>query len=269
MDRPPDGLDDQGNGANAVVLAEEDISESFRVCAKSLIGRIIADRTFSVGTMESSMDAIWSKPAGFRVADLEKWREDVSKDEQILKSFPLWVQFWGLPEQFKTLEVGHKVAKRIGEVLEVDLFEVKGKENQIVKARVELNWIKKIRDSISITGLSLDLIEVGLRYERLGVVCLYCAELGHTSRSWHALMEDSQRNRVRHEALGEWIKVDQVGRRIFREDFKKTGGNAAANRESAQPEKKPPPDWLTEGLSNLNLKETWKENHSNIINQTV
>ncbi|MED6180932.1 hypothetical protein PIB30_014714, partial [Stylosanthes scabra] len=45
--RSPDRPGDLDVGKEVVVLAEEDISESFRLCAKILIGRIFADRLFS------------------------------------------------------------------------------------------------------------------------------------------------------------------------------------------------------------------------------
>ncbi|MED6124091.1 hypothetical protein PIB30_055850 [Stylosanthes scabra] len=57
-DWPPDESGASIDGEEVVELAEEDISKSFRVCAKSLIGRIFADRIFSVGTMENAMEAI-------------------------------------------------------------------------------------------------------------------------------------------------------------------------------------------------------------------
>ncbi|MED6143370.1 hypothetical protein PIB30_005642 [Stylosanthes scabra] len=209
IDRSHDPAD-TSNGEEEVMLHEkEDISAGFRLCEKILIGRIFAYHSFSVGTIESAMGAIWSRLAGFRVADLE---------------------------------MGRKLARQIGEVIGVDLFEVKGRENWIVKARVNLNGLKKIRDSLRLAGPELDQVEVGLRYERMGVVCLYCAELGHTSRNCQTLLEDSQQNRVRQEALGEWIKADQVGRRVFSNEFKNFERNASGRENPGQPEKKPPPN---------------------------
>ncbi|MED6176518.1 hypothetical protein PIB30_088982 [Stylosanthes scabra] len=190
-DRPPDRSNDLDGEDEVVLLEEEDISKSFRVCAKSLIGRVFADRIFSVGTMESALGAIWARPAGFRVTDLGKnlfqFFFDCENDAvQIVKGI------WGLPEQFKTLEVGCKLARRIGKVREVDLFEVK---------------------------------------------------------------EDSQKNRVRQEALGEWIKADQVGRRIYSPDFRKSDESDNGKKSSPHPEKKPLPNWLAKSFSKLNLKE--------------
>ncbi|MED6116096.1 hypothetical protein PIB30_096901 [Stylosanthes scabra] len=42
-------------------------------------------------------------------------------------------KLWGLPEHFKTKELGYKLRSSLGEVMEDDIFSVKGKENSIVK----------------------------------------------------------------------------------------------------------------------------------------
>ncbi|MED6172011.1 hypothetical protein PIB30_046167 [Stylosanthes scabra] len=52
-----------------MLLAVEDINERVRVCNKSLIGRMFADRVFSIGTMENAMAAIWGKPNDFCVTE--------------------------------------------------------------------------------------------------------------------------------------------------------------------------------------------------------
>ncbi|MED6109827.1 hypothetical protein PIB30_037135 [Stylosanthes scabra] len=49
----------------------------------------------------------------------------------------------------------------------------------------------------------------------MGIVCQYCAAIGHDSRNCQILLENTQHNKVRREALEEWVKEDQVGKRIF------------------------------------------------------
>ncbi|MED6134305.1 hypothetical protein PIB30_035867 [Stylosanthes scabra] len=217
-----DSSEEDEEGEEVVKLAEEDISESIKLCANSLIGRIFADRAFSVGTMESAMKAIWLKPVGFRVAELK---------------------------------VGRKLAGRIGGVMEVDLFEVQGKDNRIMKARIEMKASKKVRDTLRLENPNRNQIEVGLRYERIGVVYLYCATIGHDSRNCQILLEDSQQNKVRQEVIGDWVKADQVGKRLYNERFNQAGKDSSRSQTFSQPEKKPVPEWLTKGFDKLNLKE--------------
>ncbi|MED6123199.1 hypothetical protein PIB30_046877 [Stylosanthes scabra] len=42
-----------------VKFDDEDIRESVNKCSKSLIGKLLSDRNFSVGTLESALHAIW------------------------------------------------------------------------------------------------------------------------------------------------------------------------------------------------------------------
>ncbi|MED6133538.1 hypothetical protein PIB30_029232 [Stylosanthes scabra] len=259
MDRPPDRPGDTDDGEEAMVLEEEDISESFRLCENSLIGRIFADRLFSVGTMEGAMDAIWSKPSGFGVAELGKnlfhfFFDNVNEVNRIVNGSP-WL-FKGFILHLEKWRQG--LARRIGEVLEVDLFDVRGKENRIMKARVELLGSSKIGDSLKLSGPNLVQMEIGLRYERIRAICLYCAELGHGARNCQTLPEDSMHSRVRQEALGEWVKADQVGRHLFNESFKNSAKIPKRDLGFTQPERKPQPNWLAESLSKLNLKEKEK-----------
>ncbi|MED6121187.1 hypothetical protein PIB30_027796 [Stylosanthes scabra] len=94
-----------------IVLVLSDITEGIEHCSKSLLGRILADRSFSAGTIETSLTSIWCHTK----------------------------------EHFKTKELGCKSGSSFGEVLEADVFLVRGKENSIVKARVNLNVTKPLR----------------------------------------------------------------------------------------------------------------------------
>ncbi|XP_015941350.1 uncharacterized protein LOC107466854 [Arachis duranensis] len=222
--------EDKENTEEVVVLEEEDISEGLHACLRSLNGRIFADRTFSTSTMEGVMTAIWGRPEGLRVVDKGKnqfqfffdkdtdvarvergspwlfknfilhvirWKEDPMEGQNAISTFSIWVQIWGLSEQFKTIEVGRKLGMKIGSVVDVGLYEVRGKETRIIKANVEMEGDRRLRDSMKITGPNKKLIEVGLRYERLGTFCTYCALLGHDSKHCQQLLDDSASDSVR------------------------------------------------------------------------
>ncbi|XP_016177591.1 uncharacterized protein LOC107619867 [Arachis ipaensis] len=129
-----------------VFLEEEDISKGVNACTNSLYGRIFAAKTFSIGTMDNALKAIWGKPEGFKVCDMgdnkfqfffsnevdviriergaswlfkdyvlhvKRWNKEYTPNVEIITSFPVWTQFWGLPEPFKMLEVSKKLRERI------------------------------------------------------------------------------------------------------------------------------------------------------------
>ena len=60
---------DLENEEDILFFEEEDIREGVEECSKSLIGRLMADRSFSTGTLEAALGAIWGQPEGFRVLD--------------------------------------------------------------------------------------------------------------------------------------------------------------------------------------------------------
>ncbi|MED6170794.1 hypothetical protein PIB30_034595 [Stylosanthes scabra] len=39
-------------------------------------------------------------------------------ENQVISRYPVWIQFWGMPENFKTLEVASKLGASIDKVLE-------------------------------------------------------------------------------------------------------------------------------------------------------
>ncbi|XP_016206779.1 uncharacterized protein At4g02000-like [Arachis ipaensis] len=197
--------------------------------------------------MGNALKAIWENPEGFSVSDkgdnyfqfffnkevdvlrvecgspwlfknyvlhVKRRKEDQKGDEEIVSNFPVWVQFCGLPESFKTLEVGRKLGERLGTVLEISKFQMKGRETRIVKAKINIEATKKVRDQLIVAGTNKKEVEVALRYERLRKFCTYCAKLGHKVKNCHDLLKNTESDRVKEDDIGEWVKASQVGIRI-------------------------------------------------------
>ncbi|MED6121547.1 hypothetical protein PIB30_031308, partial [Stylosanthes scabra] len=109
-----------------IVLDPSDIQGGLQRCSKSLIGRLMADRSFSVGTIESALHSIWSQPKGFKAIDnggnkfqfffyegkdliriergcpwlfknfilnLKRWEEDKVFTDSDFIQVPIWLQF--------------------------------------------------------------------------------------------------------------------------------------------------------------------------------
>ncbi|KAL4330347.1 uncharacterized protein [Arachis hypogaea] len=155
--------------------------------------------------MEGALRAIWGYPDGFRVTEIghnqfhfffdrewdamriekgspwlfkdyalhvQRWKEGAKVDEQRISIIPIWAQFWGAPEAFKTVEVAHKLGGGLGKVIDAGFFYVKGRETRILKAKVEIRGEQTIRDSLSVIGPDKNKVEVVVRYERLGTICI-------------------------------------------------------------------------------------------------
>ena len=143
-----------------------------------------------------------------------------------------------MPEQYKTLEIGRKLDGRLGQIEDVALFEVRGKDTRIVKAKVELNGDKRVRDTLKLLDPNKKMLEIGVRYERIGVFCTYCAKLGHEYKNCQFFINDSAQNNIKKDRVGEWLKAGQVlteKRASFNPNQPRDGSIPA------QPKKKSPP----------------------------
>ncbi|XP_025637647.1 uncharacterized protein At4g02000-like [Arachis hypogaea] len=161
-----------------VNLEVEDVREGIETCAKNLIGRLMADKEFSSGTMEGAFTVIWNYPEGFQVkshgenifqfffnkeADvirvergspwlfrqfmihLKRWSPNMKVEEEDYTRIPVWIQMWGMPEFCKTRTAAMRIGQRLGEVVEVDSFLMRGKEDRIMKVRVNLDATRTLR----------------------------------------------------------------------------------------------------------------------------
>nr|XP_025631771.1 uncharacterized protein LOC112726555 [Arachis hypogaea] len=231
-----DRTEEDNRGRNVILLEEVDISEGINACSNSLYGRLFASKTFSVGTMENALKAIWENPEGFSdyVLYIKRWKEDQNSDEEIVSNFSVWVQFWGLLESFKTLEVGRKLGERLGTVLEVGKFHMRGRETRIVKAKLNIEATKKVRDQLIVVGPNKKEVEVALHYERLGKFCTYCAKLGHEVKNCHDLLKDTESDRVKEDDIGEWVKANQDVNAEEEQSLKRQNAGNKAALESPQ-----------------------------------
>ncbi|MED6192730.1 hypothetical protein PIB30_012900 [Stylosanthes scabra] len=92
-----------------IVLDRSDITVGVERCTRSLIGRLLADRSFSAGTIEAALGSIWRNLNGFKIVD---------------RGGNIFQLFFNEERDVIRIERG---------VLEADIFSVKGKENSIVK----------------------------------------------------------------------------------------------------------------------------------------
>ncbi|QHO16313.1 uncharacterized protein DS421_10g302510 [Arachis hypogaea] len=135
-----------------------------------------------------------------------------------------------------------------------------------------LNWDQTVRDI-------LKLKDPNQKMKRIGNFCTHCAHLGHGPKVCRALMENSAANKVKEDMVGEWLKVDQVGRRVEMQEEMNSTENTNAD---PQPRKtktttdvpalvliESPADSVkenaAEGESNLAPQETWRISFQQLI----
>ena len=234
--------------------------------------------------MENAIGAIWGQPEAFRALDhgdniyhiffaeevdalrielgspwlfknyilhVRRWIERLRVDQEDFSRFLVWVQLWRLPEFCKTKELGAKIGVRLGEVQEVDFFNVRGKEIIILKVKVEIDASKFLKSQLKLAGSDKKPMEVSFKYERIGCLCFYCGHLGHKAKACHVFLEDKLAGKQRADKLGPWVKEEQVGRRL-EENRENKNPNAQGDKWRVEKRsKQPTPVSLLKSFSNL------------------
>ncbi|XP_016199277.1 uncharacterized protein LOC107640255 [Arachis ipaensis] len=206
-----------------IFFDDADIKGGLEAYRKSVIERILADKAFIVGTMKLAMYAIWRQPEGFRVIDhggntfqfffekqdlirvekdipwllknyilnIKRWNKEMEIDIEEFSYVPIWIQLWRLPEYCKTCELGQKIGDIVREVLDVENFFMRGKEARVMKVKVNLDVTQKLKKIVTIVGPNKKIMEIQLKYERIGCFCSCCGHLGHEARSCNNWLDNS------------------------------------------------------------------------------
>ncbi|MED6225950.1 hypothetical protein PIB30_098567, partial [Stylosanthes scabra] len=119
---------------SVVNFGDEDIRKGVDKCSKCLIGKLLSNRSFSVGTLETALQAIWKQPKGFR-----GWEESLEIKETTFINVPMWIQLWGVPEHCKTKTLAIKVGGALGRVLDANLFQFRSGDERILKVKIQLD----------------------------------------------------------------------------------------------------------------------------------
>ncbi|KAL4380493.1 hypothetical protein AHAS_Ahas04G0039000 [Arachis hypogaea] len=96
----------------------------------------------------------------------------------------------------------------MGEVIDVNFFSMKSKENRILKVKIRLDVTKSLRRSLRIAGPNKMIIELSIKHEKIGCFCNYCRHLGHEVRSCEIFLEDSMTRDVMEERRKNWLKTE-------------------------------------------------------------
>ncbi|XP_072058073.1 uncharacterized protein [Arachis hypogaea] len=141
------------------------------------------------------------------VLHIQRWVPKTDRVTQEINKYLVWIQFWWFPKYYKTTKVGRKLGNKIGIVLDVGLFNVKGRETRIVKAKVDMNAGKRVKDCLKVAKPDKTMIKIILRYEKAGTICTYCARIGHEHGNCPVLLEKNNNKKQAQDMVDEWIKA--------------------------------------------------------------
>ncbi|CAL1389650.1 unnamed protein product [Linum trigynum] len=123
-------------------------------------------------------------PVKDRVLQLQQWAPVTEEVFDSLGFAPFGVQMWGIPSHCRTIAFGRRVAEmKLGEVLDVGLFGIKGESDQFVKARVKINVLEPLRLQVWASNDVAGKFWVIFAYEFLPLFCFHCGRLGHMERN--------------------------------------------------------------------------------------
>ncbi|CAI0558552.1 unnamed protein product [Linum tenue] len=154
-------------------------------------------------------------PVKDRVLHLQRWAPVTEEVFDSLGFAPFWVQMWGIPSHCRTIAFGRRVAEtKLGEVLDVGLFGIKGESDQFVKARVKVNVLQPLRSQIWASNEVAGKFWVTFAYEFLPLFCFHCGRLGHMERN--CVFPDPAGD----ERFGQEMATTEVGYRLKEETLK-------------------------------------------------
>jgi hypothetical protein len=272
------------------VYPETVINNGLNACQKSVLGKIITEKSIHINSIQRGLESIWGSPAGLKIHEIEKGILQFFMDRKynqerillgnpwvfrnswlILKPWdrqmdpkcidfnhaPVWVQMLGLPAHCKTKEMGESLGSMMGTVETAELYEYPGKK-MIVKVKVAINVYQPIQTGILIGNHRDGTHWIDYRYENLPQVCFNCGILGHEEK----MCSNEALSMEGHARLGPWIRSNQYGRRMRAEQDRQFHSNPSQGKNYGHYSPTIPASMLAQ-MAAMKLQEEEQENKKN------
>jgi hypothetical protein len=241
------------------VYPEGIIEEGVSSCTRSIIGKIITDKSIHVSSIQNGLESIWGAPQGLKVQEIEgkllqffmdkeadqdrillgnpwifrnswlivkPWDRETDLQTLDFNHVPIWIQLWGLPAHCKTKQMGENLGALMGKVEASEFYEYPGKK-MIIKIKVSINVQKPLPSGIHVGNPNDGNCWIDYRYEKLPLVCFKCGIVGHKDK----LCRNPPMVLGTLAPLGPWIRSTQYGRRKMEAKDKKFYSNPSQNPE--------------------------------------
>ena len=226
-----------------VRLRKEPISRSSQEAQYSVLFKLLTYRPFNVEAFKGSIRALWTKPGGLTIRDIDdnlflavfKERDDMERifvrspwtfDKKLVQIVrfegdlqpnavkfshsAFWIRVFNLPIKSMIREVGEDIGRGIGRLVEVDVPENGLGWGKYLRIRVEIDITQPLlRGKI----LSKDDSDGGspfwvdFKYEHLPIFCYRCGIMGHSSSDCVATRRSNAGETVTVEKWGHWLRA--------------------------------------------------------------
>ncbi|KAH7840407.1 hypothetical protein Vadar_016441 [Vaccinium darrowii] len=230
---------------NEVALFEEDVKASENECRSSLFGKIISQKPANLTGLKNTMGLIWGNPKNFRVIEvgkdlykfilpsevdvirilnskpwffnnhflnLERWNPKLLPHQYCFDFTSTWVQIWGLPIQYMSMEVGLKLGTKLGTVEDVSIPITGSKDGRFIRVKVYVNITLPLKRGCMVKLASSKPFWVEFRYERLPTFCCYCGMVGHDLQGCDKRFFDMENDELKDSEYGAWIRASPATR---------------------------------------------------------
>jgi hypothetical protein len=278
------------------VYSENIVDEGVSACKKSILGKIITEKTIHISSIQNGLEKIWGSPQGLTIQEIDggilQFFMNRSIDQErilmrnpwifrnswlIIKAWdrqtdpnlvdfnhaPIWVQLWGLPPHCKTKKMGESIGNFLGKVEAAEFYEYPGKK-MIIKVKVSINVYQPIQTGILIGSHKDGTTWIDFRYENLPHVCFKCGILGHDEK----LCQNEPQQIEGNAPLGPWIRSNQFGRRVMEEKDKKYYSNPSKSKTFGQFSPPIPASMLAQMQAMKIAEEGGVSQSSNVEQQT-
>ncbi|MCH94497.1 DUF4283 domain protein, partial [Trifolium medium] len=164
------------------LYSETEIHEGISACNRSIIGKILTDKSIHVSSIQNGLESIWGAPEGLQLQELggrilqffmnnqddqdrilqgnpwifrnswlvvKPWDRETDIHTLDFDHVPVWIQLWGLPPHCKTKQMGESLGALMGKVEASEFYEYPGK-NVTIKIKVAINIHNPITSGIHV-----------------------------------------------------------------------------------------------------------------------
>lgn len=124
----------------------------------------------------------WALDNSLLVVDY--WQPRLLSQSHRLHSFPLWVQFWGIPLHRQTPELAEALGDLIGDIAIEDNEVIMNADTDFLRVRVHIDPLKSLVQNVRLRLEDGSHSWAECKYERVFRSCAYCHMIGHTMQDF-------------------------------------------------------------------------------------